>query len=65
MKPSYDKHQEQLPYHAYRDPSMGVNAFMEETMISDDLLDAMSEDELQELADLRRLYTDDPLPPVR
>ena len=65
MKHSYEKHSEQLPYHAFRDPRMDVDTFLEETMLSDELLDTLSEEELRELADLRRLYTDDPLPPVR
>ena len=65
MKHHYDKHQEQLPYHAYRDPRMGTEEFLDETMLSEELLNTLSEEELQDLADLRRLYTDDPLPPVR
>jgi len=65
MKHSFEKHQEQIPYHAYRNPRMGIDEFLEETMISDELLETLSEEELRELADIRRLYTDDPLPPVR
>ena len=53
MKHSYEKHSEQLPYHAFRDQRMDVDAFLEETMLSDELLDTLSEEELRELADQR------------
>ena len=65
MTNPFEKHQEQLPYHAFRNPKASIDEFLEESMIADELLETLSDEELRELADLRRLYTDDPLPPVR
>ena len=48
MKHHYDKHQEQLPYHAYRDQRMGIEEFLDETMLSEELLNTLSEEELQD-----------------